>query len=85
MPNLLLDQENWHVSFLKKKVQELDERQNQGERDIYLPIDYGISLLVENIGLHQRLDHLEKRLADGYNLYASTYLKPTFWKDPDAR
>lgn len=84
MLDMMLPEENWHIRFLKKKVQELDERQKQGDRDIDWSIDSVISLLVENIGLHQQLDRLEKMLADGYNLYASThFVKPLFWKDTD--
>lgn len=76
--NMLLPQEDYHIRWAKRRVEQLEERRQKGERYIETTIDDAQSLLLENIALHQRLDYMEKRICDGYNWY--TWSQPVIVK-----
>lgn len=58
----MIDQEDPHLRYLWRRIQELDEDRKEGRREVYLQIDDYHRLLVENIGLYQRIDRLEEML-----------------------
>ena len=68
--NMIIDQENFHLRWLIRYFEYLEVRRLKGDRDIEVSVDSLQSLLMENIGLTQRLDRLEKMMSDGYNLYS---------------
>jgi hypothetical protein len=67
------DEKPFHLRFLERKVSELEEyRTKQASPYIEVTIDSLQGLMIENLSLHHRLDMLEKRIADGYNMYCWT-------------
>ena len=70
---MMKDEKPFHIRFAERRIAELEEyRTKQTNPYIEVTIDSVQSLLLENLSLHSRLDQLEKRLADGYNMYCWT-------------
>jgi hypothetical protein len=60
--DLLREQEDYEIRWKKRTVEQLQERRSQGERYVEMPIEEVQQLLLQNIGLLQRLNYVEKTL-----------------------
>ena len=69
---LIADEKPFHLRFMERKIVDLEEYRKNGNPYIEVTIDSLQSLMLENLSLHHRLDQLEKRLAEGYNMYCWT-------------
>jgi hypothetical protein len=69
---MIADEKPFHIRFMERKISELEEYRKKGDPYIEVTVDSLQALALENLHLHYRIDHLEKRLADGYNMYCWT-------------
>jgi len=66
------DERPFHIRFLERRIQELEEYRKSGNPYIEVTVDSLQALAVENLHLHHRLDAMEKRATDGMNMYWMT-------------
>ena len=62
MGNFLLEKENSEIRWRIRNVERLQERLSKGERYVEMPIEEVQQLLMQNVGLLQRLNYVEKEL-----------------------
>lgn len=62
----LVTNPDFHVEFLAKQVQRLDEMRKEGSKTIEVTIDQVQMLMLECIGLHTHLKRLEQAVGTAF-------------------
>ena len=65
--SILQDQQDWHLRWLFRRMEEITERRAKGEREITVSLDWLEELLARDIGFAQSNAFLTRRLMDFAN------------------
>jgi len=77
MKAMIDQQDDWHIQFLGRRLQWLQEMREGGKRDVEISIDQMEMLIGECVGLHQHVKRLEKMLTVGYEAASWNLKVPT--------
>lgn len=75
--NLLKDQEDFHLRYMQRRIEELNEIRRNGKRTMRVRLEEVERIMLENYSLHIAIRQMSQRISD---MSMSTFMvQPLIW------